>query len=149
MVPLLCFGHRETAHAACAGVAFRGKEWDQLYHCKAQLLEALMFRYYADMPTMHCMFPRGGGWLQEDNARPHKSKVAAAFREERRLRVLSWLAQSPDLNPIENLCPVVKRSIHKPKTKPTKLAELERYVKAIWKAIPKSTMENLVDSMPD
>ena len=31
------------------------------------------------IPTMHCMFPHGDGWLQEDNAAPHKSKVAAAF----------------------------------------------------------------------
>src|SRR5262245_10958722 len=40
-----------------------------------------ILRKYA-MPTMRRMFPRGDGWLQEDNARPHKSQVAAAFHEE-------------------------------------------------------------------
>ena len=30
-------------------------------------------------PTMRRVFPNGDGWFQEDNARPHKSKVAMAF----------------------------------------------------------------------
>ena len=71
-----------TALVICIGVVFHGRVWGQLCHSMAQLLEIHMYRYWADMLYLqctHCMFPHGNGWLQEDNAAPHKSKVAAAF----------------------------------------------------------------------
>jgi transposase len=95
------------------------------------------------------MFPLGDAWIQEDNARPHKAKVAATFREENFLSTLPWPAQSPDLNPIENLWAVVKSRLSKQRKKPSNLAQLERRVQKIWKAIPNSLLEKLVDSMPD
>ena len=101
------------------------------------------------LPTMRRMFPRGDGWYQEDNASPHTSKVAMAFRAKQKLRVLPWPPQSPDLNPIENLWAELKRRLRKRKKKPSNLTELERQVKSEWKAVPKEFIENLVDSMPE
>jgi transposase len=100
------------------------------------------------IPTMRRAFPNGDGWFQEDNARPHTSKVTKKFHTENDLRVLSWPAQSPDLNPIENLWAIVKKSIHERKKHPSNIAELDRYVKKAWQDIPIHTIENLVDSMP-
>jgi transposase len=97
---------------------------------------------------MKRMFSRNNGLFQEDNARPHKTKVASSFCAEKNLHILSWPAQSPDLNPIENLWAEVKKKIRNKKKKPTNLAELERDVKNAWKAIPKRLIENLIDSMP-
>ena len=104
-------------------------------------------RRYA-VPTLKCMFPTDDGLFQEDNTTPHKSKVADAFRKHARLCVLTWPAQSPDLNPIENLWAEVKRNLRNRKRKPTNLLQLRCYVKDTWKAIPKITIENIVDSMP-
>ena len=100
------------------------------------------------VPTMRRTFPNNDGWFQEDNARPHKSKVAMSFQAENNLRTLSWPAQSPDLNPIENLWAEVKKSIRTYKKPPSNLADLDRYVKKAWKEILKNTIKNLVDSIP-
>ena len=100
------------------------------------------------MPTMRCVFPNSDGLFQEDNAHPHKLKVVKKFYTENDLRVLSWPAQSPDLNPIENLWVDVKKSIRERKKQPSNLTELDRYVKKAWRKIPIHTIENLVDSMP-
>ncbi len=74
-------------------------------------------------------FLNNNGWFQEDNARPHKSKVAMAFQIENGIRTLSWPAQSPDLNSIENLWFEVKKNICTYKKPPSNFVELDQYVK--------------------
>ena len=69
------------------------------------------------------------------------------FQTENDIRTLSWPAQSPNLNPIENLWSEVKKKIRTYKKLPSNLSKLNRYVKKAWKEIPKHTIENLVDSM--
>ena len=98
--------------------------------------------------TFMCMFPRRNGWFQHDNARPHTAKISLEFLEGSGMRVLDWPAQSPDLNPIENLWAIVKRSIRQREKPPSNVGELEKYVQAAWKAIPLTTIRNLIDSMP-
>ncbi len=100
------------------------------------------------MPTMRRTFPNGDGIFQEDNARPHKTKLAKKFHAENDLCILLWPAQSPDLNPIENLWADVKKNIRERKKLPSNMAELDRHVKKAWREIPIHTIENLVDSMP-
>jgi transposase len=99
-------------------------------------------------PTLRKFFPRGNGIFQEDNARPHTSKIAFATREESGLNFLPWPAQSPDLNPIENLWYRVKKRVYSRRKKPKNLFELTRAVKAAWKAIPLNHIQALVDSLP-
>ena len=92
-------------------------------------------------------FPNNNGWFQEDNARPHKLKIAMTFQTENDICTLSWPAQSPDLNPIENLWSEVKKKICTYKKLPSNLFEFDRYIKKAWKEIPKHTIKNLVDSI--
>ncbi len=106
----------------------------------------IILRKYV-IPAMKKTFPNNNGWFQEDNARPHKSKVAMAFQIENGICTLSWPAQSPDLNPIENLWSEVKKNIRTYKKPLSNLVKLDQYVKKAWKEIPKHTIKNLVDSM--
>ena len=91
---------------------------------------------------------RGRPWFQQDNARPHTSKIAKNFLNENKVRVLDWPAQSPDLNPIENLWHEVKNALRR-KPNPSNLVDLEYLVQEAWRDISPEYCHRLVDSMPD
>jgi len=100
------------------------------------------------VPTLHEYFPRGNGIFQEDNAPPHRSKVAVAARENAKIKTLGWPAQSPDLNPIENLWSEMKVMVRRRTPPPPNLEVLEKYVKEAWEDIPLEYYKKLVESMP-
>ena len=68
------------------------------------------------------------------------------WMKDHHIRTLSWLAQSPDLNPIKNLWNVIKRKMegHKPSNK----AELLEFLRQEWHKVTQRQCERLVESMP-
>ena len=82
--------------------------------------------------------------FQEDNAPVHTLKIAWEFLHSQNIEVLQWPAQSPDLNPIENLWAAVEVEIRKHNPQPSSVGELEKVVKDIWEAIPKKVYRDLV-----
>ena len=83
--------------------------------------------------------------FQQDNAPAHVFRKSTAFIRSQNLRTLDWPANSPDLNPIEIICSMLKNGVEK--RSPKNLAELERIAKDEWEKIPQRKIRDTVKSM--
>ncbi|CAB4443071.1 unnamed protein product [Rhizophagus irregularis] len=100
------------------------------------------------IPTLDEHFPCDNGIFQENNAPPHRSKVAIAARENAKIAMLQWPTQSSDLNPIENMWAEMKAMVHRCDPPPSNINELEKYIKDAWGDISLEYYKKLIDSMP-
>jgi len=84
--------------------------------------------------------------FQQDNASCHVSKRAKQFFADHDVGLLEWPANSPDLNPIENIWGILKESVRKrnPQTK----EDLEQFAQEEWVRIPQKTIKKTIMSVP-
>ncbi len=83
--------------------------------------------------------------FQQDNAPAHKSKLTMEYFRVNGIDVIDWPAQSPDLNPIENLWAYIK--YHLSFRNPKSLTELKKFIVEIWNSIPSELVIKVVNSM--
>ncbi len=84
--------------------------------------------------------------FQQDLAPAHTAKGTKSWFNDHGVTVFDWPANSPDLNPIENLWGIVKRKMRD--TRPNNADELKATVKETWASIPPQQCHKLITSMP-
>ncbi len=84
--------------------------------------------------------------FQQDLAPAHTAKGTKSLFNDHGVTVLDWPANSPDLNPIENLWGIVKRKMRD--TRPNNADDLKATVKETWASIPPQQCHKLITSMP-
>lgn len=86
--------------------------------------------------------------LMEDGAPVHRSNAPKAWRESRSLVKLEWPANSPDLNPIENVWRLLKDEVQCC-NRPKNVEQMKIALEAAWQGISAEKLESLVSSMPE
>ena len=86
-------------------------------------------------------------WIyQQDNDPKHTAGINQRYLRNKGVIVMDWPAQSPDLNPIENLWNELDRRLKNRMCNSED--ELFQVLKDGWDSLPAEYLESLVDSMP-
>ncbi len=96
------------------------------------------------LPSADQLFKDADFIFQQDLAPAHTAKSTKSWLNDHGVGVLDWPANSPDLNPIENLWGIVKRKMRN--KRPKNADELKATVKETWASIPPH--HKLITSMP-
>jgi hypothetical protein len=84
--------------------------------------------------------------FQHDNDPKHTAYIIRDWFSDQQFTLLEWPAQSPDLNPIENLWSILNDRCRDRRCGNEE--ELFNCLQEAWKNIPIDVLHNLVDSMP-
>ncbi len=90
------------------------------------------------LPSADQLFKDADFIFQQDVAPAHTAKSTKSWLNDHGVGVLDWPANSPDLNPIENLRGIVKRKMRN--KRPKNADELKATVKETWASHTTSTV---------
>ena len=86
--------------------------------------------------------------FQQDNDLKHTANLTKQQFEDNAIRVLDWLAQSPDLNPIEHLWNEMDRCLRRLETPVRTQDQVQDAIQKIWVELGADVCKKLVDTMP-
>ena len=85
---------------------------------------------------------------QQDNAPIHTSRATKEWLRTNKIATIDWPANSPDLNPIENIWKLLKDNIQKREDFPRTVNELKIALRKEREILDRSVFEEVVTSMP-
>lgn len=98
------------------------------------------------VPSADLLFGRENYIFQQDNDPKHMAKINKDFIFDNQIPTFNWPAQSPDLNPIENLWSILDQACKN--RRPNNEEELFQVLQHAWENLSVSLLTDLVDSMP-
>ncbi len=98
------------------------------------------------LPSADQLFKDADFIFQQDLAPDLTAKSTKSWLNDHGVGVLDWPANSPDLNPSENILGIVKRKMRN--KRPKYADELKATVKETWASIPPQQCHKLITSMP-
>lgn len=92
----------------------------------------------------------GKNWkMMHDNCRIHTSKETKEWLNKNKIDVIDWPANSPDMNPIEDLWGILVRKVFENARQYYTIADLKKSVEKCWNEIASNQLHQLIDSMPN
>ncbi len=99
---------------------------------------------FSEVQGQHSRIP--GSFRALHSSPAHSAKATSTWFKGHGIPVLNWPANSPDLNPIENIWGIVKRKMRY--ARPNNAEELKATIRATWALITPEQCHRLIDSMP-
>lgn len=130
--------------------SFGNGKLGRVYFCKPN--SRMNAEMYLDVLTKHLkasLTKTGTKEFMQDGAPCHRALRVQLWFDTHRFRVLPWVGQSCDLNPIEHLWTKLKRLVSE-EGAASNLRELCERIKAAWRLLGRDTeyLARLCDSMP-
>ena len=86
--------------------------------------------------------------FMQDNAPCHRAKKVMKWFGQKKIKVLEWPPQSPDINPIETLWDKLLRSVREMEIQPKNLSEFRGILIQKWANIPIEEIKQLYRGLP-
>lgn len=99
-------------------------------------------------PVIVRHFPNEQYIFQDDNAPVHRARSTQDFIHRNGITTMSWPAQSPDLNIIENLWLLLKRKLQARVGRIENKDDLFREIQRVWTSITPQYVQSLYNTIP-
>ncbi len=114
--------------------------------CEVSTVNAAIFQDMLErcmLPSADKLYGDADLIFQQDLAPAHTTKGTKSWFNDHGFTVLDWPANSPDLNPIENIAKKMMSD-----TRPNNADDLKAAIKATWASITPEQCHRLIVSMP-